>query len=126
MQQTAQQLGSAISSDTTRQGFLFRTRNQSAAYRAVGRHPKLLLFARALRFDDLDHFWNHVATAFNQDIIADLKTQPFNLVFVVERGTRHPYAAKLNWLKHRDRRQRSRTSDLNDYVVYFCHSLSRC
>ena len=126
MQQPTDQLRRTIRCDTTRNRLAFRTRNVAAANRTSRGHAKLLFFAGAFRLDDFHDFWNHVAAAFNQNVISDLQAESFNLVFVMKSRSRNGNAAELHRLEHRHRRQRSGPAHLHDDVVYSRRRLSRC
>ena len=87
------------------------------------RHAELLALC-ALLFDAHD-LWNHVARALNHHFVADLETEPLNLVLVMQRGARHRHAAHLDRPQVRHRRQRARAANLHFDRFHRRHRLPR-
>ena len=63
-------------------------------------HLELLVAARMLLvLDHLHHFRNHIAAALDLDPVADLYSEPLDLIHVVQRGARNRRAANRNRLQ---------------------------
>ena len=71
---------------------------------------------RAL-FHHLQDVRDHFASPLDQDGVADLQSQAFDLVHIVECGTADSDASDLHRFEHGDRRQRAGPADLHANVV---------
>ena len=60
----------------------------------------------------LQHVRNHFAGALDQHGVANVQSQPLDLVHIVQRGAADGDAADLHRLEKRHRRQRARAPDL--------------
>src|SRR5215472_1676095 len=88
MQDAALQPSWAVGIDAAIVHLAFRAVDGAVAHRAPLRHCKGLVPARVvLVFDDLDDFGDHGTAALDQDPVANLYSQAFDFVLVVERGT---------------------------------------
>src|SRR6266567_5380135 len=71
-------------------------------------------------------FGDYVAAALNFHPVANLHSQPLDLVHVVERSAAHCSATDGNRLQRRDRGEFAGASDLNENVLNLRDSRSRC
>ncbi len=70
----------------------------------------------AARLDDLDYLRDDLAALFDEDVVADLDSEPFDLIFVMKRSPRDGCPGKQHRLELGDRRQRADSSHLDGYV----------
>ena len=99
----------------------------AAAHRAMRGHLELVVAARMfLILHHFHHFRNHIAAAFHLDPVADLHSQPLDLIQVVQGGARNGRPANRNRLQRGNRRQLPGASHLHQDVFDLGYASTRC
>src|SRR3989344_6023222 len=105
--------------------FLAPSYDGVATYGALFWKFKNFLFAGSQLGNYLFYIRNHITGTANDDRVPYFDAEPFDLVFIVERGARYGRAADLNRLQNRDRRQRAGTTDGNNNIFEDCGRFAR-
>src|SRR6185503_8406666 len=118
--QLAEELRSAISGHTTRDDFTFGPRDHSATHGTILRRFECFFLSGAFRRHDAEHFGNDLAALLDHYPVADLYAKAFDLIFVVQSGSRDSRAGEKYGFEKCHWCQCAGASDGDKDVQNFC------